>query len=153
MQCDWTGVAGIQWPCTNYVMANCGASSNGNWQSAGLGFAGFNMQNVFAANYNNCTGAFHQSTVGSVVQLGSLTSLTPLNSNYADNWYETLSLGSVKAAFLGGMKAGSAMVGEAVEGAIGVVASPFLLTATGIDTNVDAVCAGSAVLASAPPSS
>ena len=123
----------------------------GNWQSAGLGFAGFNMQKAVAANYNDCTGAFHQTSFGKLVQLGSLTALTPLNSNYADNWYETLSLGSVKAAFLGGMKAGSAMVGEAVESAIGVVASPFLLTATGIDTNVSAACAGSAVLASAPP--
>ena len=80
----------------------------GNWQSPGLGFAGFNMQKAVAANYNDCTGAFHQTSFGKLVQLGSLTALTPLNSNYADNWYETLSLGSVKAAFLGGMKAGRA---------------------------------------------
>ncbi len=129
------------------------AANNGNWQSAGMGFAGFNMQKIVAFKYSECTGAFHQTTVGKVAQVGSLTALTPLNSNYGANWFETLSFGSLKAAFVGGIKGGSAMVGEAVESAIGVVASPFLLTATGVDTGASAACAGGAVLASVPPGS
>ncbi len=121
-----------------------------NWQTAGLGFAGFNMQKTVAAKTNGCTGAFHSTTLGTAVQFGSLTALSPLNSNYGANWYQTLSFGSLKAAFVGGIKGGSAYVGEAIESAISAVATPALLTATGIDTNVTAVCAGSAVSASVP---
>lgn len=114
------------------------------------GFAGFNMQKAFAANYSSCTGAFHQTPFGKAVQLGSLVALTPLNTDYGANWFETLSMGSLKAAFIGGMKAGSPMVGEAVEGAIGVVATPVLLIATGIDAGASTLCAGNALSASIP---
>ncbi len=114
------------------------------------GFAGFNMQKAFVANYSSCTGAFHQTPFGKAVQLGSLVALTPLNTDYGANWFETLSMGSLKAAFVGGMKAGSPMVGEAVEGAIGVVATPVLLVATGIDAGASTLCAGNALSASIP---
>jgi hypothetical protein len=142
--------------CSFGVSAICiggGLQTHGNWQNGGMGFAGFNMQDIVAGKYSECTGAFHQTTFGKVAQLGSLTALTPLNSDYGANWFETLSFGSLKAAFVGGLRGGSAIVGEAVESVIGVVASPFVLTATAVDTSASAACAGGAVLASVPPGS
>ena len=149
------GIVAWNWNCsagTVLVPGTCGISQASD-QAANngiSGFAGFNMQKAFVANYSNCTGTFHQTPFGKAVQLGSLVALTPLNTDYGANWFETLSMGSLKAAFVGGMKAGSHMVGEAVEGAIGVVATPVLLVATGIDAGASTLCAGNALSASIP---
>jgi len=117
---------------------------------AATGFAGFNMLARVKANYSQCTAAFHQTTVGKVAQVGSIVALTPANGNYAANWDETVSFGTLKAAFFGGMKGASKEVGEMAEEVIADVAYPFLLAATGTDTAATLGCAGSAVQASIP---
>jgi hypothetical protein len=123
------------------------AADNGGY----IAFGGIpNAPAIVGSRTQDCYKSFHQgSTAGKLIQLGSLTALTPADPEWKSNWEETLGLGTLKALLVGGAAHSEigliSAAGHFVENAAAKLAIPVLFTATALDTGARTMCTAGAV--------